>query len=97
MQADSAEVEPQLSNAVSTLTDLASSVGHDTLGYACLLLSSDSTLTVPPGLGKFLNSDEAPWNYLMAAAIIYAIPPVIIYYTFRRHMSGGLTAGGVKG
>ena len=65
--------------------------------YAFLLLSSDSTLTVPPGLGKFLNSDEAPWNYLMAAAIIYAIPPVIIYYTFRRHMSGGLTAGGVKG
>jgi multiple sugar transport system permease protein len=65
--------------------------------YAFLLLSSDSTLTVPPGLGKFLNSDEAPWNYLMAAAIIYAIPPVAIYYTFRKHMSGGLTAGGVKG
>jgi multiple sugar transport system permease protein len=65
--------------------------------YAFLLLSSDSTLTVPPGLGKFLNSDEAPWNFLMAAAIIYAIPPVAIYYTFRRHMSGGLTAGGVKG
>jgi multiple sugar transport system permease protein len=65
--------------------------------YAFLLLSSDSTLTVPQGLGKFLNSDEAPWNFLMAAAIIYAIPPVAIYYTFRRHMSGGLTAGGVKG
>ncbi|HEX3575871.1 MAG TPA: carbohydrate ABC transporter permease, partial [Rhodopila sp.] len=39
--------------------------------YAFLLLSSDANLTVPVGLGKFLNSDEAPWNYLMAAAIIY--------------------------
>lgn len=65
--------------------------------YAFLLLSSDSTLTVPPALGKFLNSDEAPWNFLMAAAIIYAIPPLAIYYAFRRHMSSGLTMGGVKG
>ena len=65
--------------------------------YAFLLLSTESKLTVPVGLGKFLNSDEAPWNYLMAAAILYAIPPMVIYYTFRRKMSGGLTMGGVKG
>lgn len=65
--------------------------------YAFLLLSSDSNITVPVGLGKFLNSDEAPWNYLMAAAIIYALPPMAIYYTFRRKMSSGLTMGGVKG
>ena len=65
--------------------------------YAFLLLSSDATITVPVALGKFLNSDEAPWNYLMAAAIIYALPPLIIYYIFRRYMSAGLTMGGVKG
>ena len=65
--------------------------------YAFLLLSTESKLTVPVGLGKFLNSDEAPWNYLMAAAILYAIPPMVIYYAFRRKMSGGLTMGGVKG
>jgi multiple sugar transport system permease protein len=65
--------------------------------YAFLLLSSDATITVPVGLGKFLNSDEAPWNFLMAAAIIYALPPLVIYYIFRRYMSAGLTMGGVKG
>jgi len=65
--------------------------------YAFLLLSSESRITVPVGLGKFLNSDEAPWNYLMAAAIIYALPPMIIYYAVRRKMSSGLTMGGVKG
>jgi len=65
--------------------------------YAFLLLSAGGTITVPVGLGKFLNSDEAPWNYLMAAAIIYAIPPLVIYYAFRRKMTGGLTMGGVKG
>jgi multiple sugar transport system permease protein len=65
--------------------------------YAFLLLSSDATITVPVALGKFLNSDEAPWNYLMAAAILYALPPLVIYYIFRRYMSAGLTMGGVKG
>jgi len=65
--------------------------------YAFLLLSSDSTITVPVALGKFLNSDESPWNYLMAASIVYAVPPLVIYYIFRRYMSAGLTMGGVKG
>ncbi|MDE2516959.1 MAG: carbohydrate ABC transporter permease [Rhodospirillales bacterium] len=65
--------------------------------YAFLLLSSDQTITVPVALGKFLNSDEAPWNFLMAASIVYALPPVVIYYAFRRYMSAGLTMGGVKG
>ena len=65
--------------------------------YTFLLLSSDRSVTVPVGLGKFMNSDEAPWNYLMAAAIAYALPPIFIYYIFRRHMTGGLTMGGVKG
>jgi multiple sugar transport system permease protein len=65
--------------------------------YAFLLLSGGSVVTVPVALGKFVAGDEAPWNLLMAAAIIYAIPPLIIYYGFRRKMTGGLTMGGVKG
>ena len=62
-----------------------------------LLLSDQKTMTVPVALARFINSDVAPWNYMMATAIIYALPPIAIYYTFRRKMSGGLTLGGVKG
>jgi multiple sugar transport system permease protein len=65
--------------------------------YAFLLLSGGTVVTVPVALGKFLAGDEAPWNLLMAASIIYAIPPLVIYYAFRRKMTGGLTMGGVKG
>lgn len=65
--------------------------------YLFLLLSSQGNMTVPVALGQFLNSDEAPWNLMMATAVIYAIPPIVIYYAFRRHMSAGLTMGGVKG
>jgi multiple sugar transport system permease protein len=65
--------------------------------YQFLLLSSKQSMSVPVALAQFLNSDEAPWNYMMATAIVYAIPPVAIYYAFRRRMSAGLTMGGVKG
>ena len=65
--------------------------------YQFLLLSSKQTMTVPVALAQFLNSDEAPWNYMMATAIVYALPPVAIYYVFRGRMTAGLTMGGVKG
>ncbi len=65
--------------------------------YQFMLLSSVKSMTVPVALAQFLNSDEAPWNYMMATAIIYAIPPVAIYYAFRGRMTAGLTMGGVKG
>ena len=65
--------------------------------YQFLLLSNKRSMTVAVALGKFLNSDVAPWNYMMATAIIYALPPIATYYAFRNRMSSGLTMGGVKG
>jgi multiple sugar transport system permease protein len=65
--------------------------------YQFLLLSSKKSMTVPVALAQFLNSDEAPWNYMMATAVIYSLPPIAVYYTFRKKMTGGLTMGGVKG
>jgi multiple sugar transport system permease protein len=65
--------------------------------YQFLLLSSKQSMTVPVALAQFFNSDEAPWNYMMATAIVYALPPLAIYYAFRRRMAAGLTMGGVKG
>ncbi len=65
--------------------------------YQFLLLSSPDSMTVPVALAQFLNSDESPWNYMMATAVIYAIPPIVMYYAFRRYMASGLTMGGVKG
>ena len=65
--------------------------------YQYLLLSSDKSMTVAVALSQFLNSDESPWNYMMATAIIYSLPPVALYYAFRGKMSAGLTMGGVKG
>jgi multiple sugar transport system permease protein len=65
--------------------------------YQFLMLSDKRSMTVPVALAAFLNSDEAPWNYMMATAIVYAILPIAIYYMVRGRMTAGLTVGGVKG
>ena len=65
--------------------------------YNFLLLSTPQSMTVAVALAQFLNSDELPWNFMMATAIIYSIPPIVLYYGFRRYMAAGLTMGGVKG
>ncbi len=65
--------------------------------YQFLLLSSTRSMTVAVALDQFFDSDEAPWNYMMALAIIYSLPPIAIYFALRRFMVAGLTMGGVKG
>ena len=65
--------------------------------YQYLLLSSTRNMTVAIAIAQFFNSDEAPWNYMMATAIIYSLPPIAIFYALRRYMAAGLTMGAVKG
>jgi len=64
--------------------------------YAFLMLSNERQLTLPVALGNFLAFDDAPWSLLMAAGAIYALPPTLIYYMFRRYMVAGLASGAVK-
>jgi multiple sugar transport system permease protein len=64
--------------------------------YAFLLLSKDTDITLPVALGNFLSADDSPWELLMTTGLIYALPPAAIYYTFKRYMVSGLTAGAVK-
>ncbi len=65
--------------------------------YQYLLFSSTSNMTVAVAIAQFFNSDEAPWNYMMATAIIYSVPPIVIFYALRRYMAAGLTRGAIKG
>ena len=65
--------------------------------YQYVLLSSTRNMTVAVAIAQFFNSDEAPWNYMMATAVIYSLPPIVIFYALRRYMAEGLTRGAVKG
>jgi multiple sugar transport system permease protein len=64
--------------------------------YAFLMLSDEKEVPLAVGLGNFLGADDSPWNLLMAAGLLYALPPAVIYYVFRKYMVAGLTSGSVK-
>jgi multiple sugar transport system permease protein len=64
--------------------------------YAVLFLSGETNITIPVAMGNFLATDNPPWNILMAESVLYSIPPVILYYCFRRHLLSGLVSGAVK-
>ena len=65
--------------------------------YAVLFLSGERYITIPVAMGNFLATDSPPWNLLMAESVLYSIPPVILYYCFRRHLLTGLVTGSVAG
>ncbi len=65
--------------------------------YALLLLTGEQHIPLPVAMGNFLTTDNAPWNLLMAVSTAYSIPPVILYYCFKRYLVSGLVSGAVSG
>jgi len=65
--------------------------------YALLLLTGEPRVTLPVAMSNFLTTDNAPWNLLMAVSTVYAIPPVVLYYCFKRYLVSGLVSGAVAG
>ena len=64
--------------------------------YQYLLLTSDRNMTVAVAIAQFFDADEAPWNYMMAAALVYALPPVVIFLALQRWTAAGFSLGGTR-
>lgn len=65
------------------------------------VLTSPETQTVAVQLQVFSSAQEGGalplYGQLMGAAVVSALPVVVLYMIFQRYLIGGLTAGGVKG
>lgn len=65
--------------------------------YQAVLLTSPSKTTVSMMQGDLFEDPDAAWNAMMAAVIIYALPPIVILFALRRYAAAGLTIGGPRG
>jgi multiple sugar transport system permease protein len=88
---------PLMAPALAAVGTFALLLAWNEYLYQYVLLSSTRHMTVAVAIAQFFNSDEAPWNYMMATAIIYSLPPIVIFYALRRYMAAGLTRGAFKG
>jgi multiple sugar transport system permease protein len=65
--------------------------------FAFVFISKERLYTLSVGLAGMIIGDVLPWGELMAAALLMAIPVIIIYAMGNRFMVSGLTSGAVKG
>ena len=65
--------------------------------YALVFIGSDSQKTLTVGLIGLVRGDTFPWGPMMAASLLGALPPTVVYLVSQRWVVSGLAAGGVKG
>jgi len=88
---------PLMAPALTAVGTFALLLAWNEYLYQYLLLSSTRHMTVAVAIAQFFNSDEAPWNYMMATAILYSLPPLVVFYALRRFLAAGLTRGALRG
>lgn len=62
-----------------------------------LVLSSQTTKTLPIGTLSYFATSGATWNFIGAAAVAAMLPPMLIFLALDRYIVRGLTFGSVKG
>src|SRR6516225_6144619 len=67
---------------------------NDYLYPAVLLAVRNMTVAVTQG--QLFSDTDAPWNAMMAAAIIYVLPPIALLFALRRYVVASLTLAGAE-
>jgi multiple sugar transport system permease protein len=88
---------PLMAPALAAVGTYALLVSWNEYLYQFLLLNSPSKKTVAIAIAEFFENDDSPWNLMVAAALIYSLPPIVTFFALRRYIASGLTMGAVKG
>ena len=83
---------PLLTPALAVVAIYALLLAWNDYLYQILLLNSQSKMTVAMMQGHLFEDPDAAWNAMMAAAIIYSLPPIMMFFALRRYMAAGLTS-----
>lgn len=62
-----------------------------------IMLSSNSTLTIPLGIAKLQSENSTDYGLIMAGAALAAVPILTVFIIFQKYFTQGITMGAVKG
>ena len=66
--------------------------------YATTFMTGEANYTLAAGLYTLQATEmSGSWPIFAAASIVVSLPVLIIFFLCQKHMTSGLTAGGVKG
>jgi multiple sugar transport system permease protein len=84
---------PLITPALTIVAVYALSVAWSDYVYQFVLLSVRN-MTVSVIQAQLFKDTDAPWNAMMAAAILYVLPPLVIFWALRRYIVTGLALKG---
>jgi multiple sugar transport system permease protein len=85
---------PLMTPALAVVAIYALMLAWNDYLYQSVLLSVRN-MTVSVTQGQLFTDADAPWNAMMAAAVIYVLPPIVLLLALRRYVAAGLRIGPV--
>jgi multiple sugar transport system permease protein len=91
-------VLPLLRPALAVVAINAFLLNWNSFLFPLIFTDSDKLRTLPVGLALFSQGEHAvDWGLLMAGSTISALPMLVAFVVFQRHIIEGITAGAEKG
>jgi multiple sugar transport system permease protein len=69
----------------------------DEFMVARTIVTATSRWVASIGLASFIGIYITPWDEILAAAVVFTVPPVILFLLVQRYFIAGLSEGAVKG
>src|SRR5262249_28810167 len=82
---------PLMTPALAVVAVYALMLAWNDYLYPAVLLSPRN-MTIAVTQGNLFTDIDAPWNAMMAAAIIYVLPPIMFLFALRRYVEASLTS-----
>ena len=90
-------VLPLVRPAVAALSVLIFTFVWNDFFWATVLPQGESSKPVTAGLNALNGQFVSNWHLVSAAAILAAMPPVLMFFLMQKHFIAGLTLGATKG
>jgi multiple sugar transport system permease protein len=86
---------PSMTPALAVVAVYALLLAWNDYLYQAVLLSVRN-MTASVIQGQLFTDVDAPWNAMMAAGILYVLPPIALVFALRRYVVATLTVGDVE-
>lgn len=90
-------VLPVAAPGIAAAAIIAFLSGWNDFLFANTFMVSTNKWPVTKGLASFFGQYSTPLDLIMAASVLFALPPVIFFLLLQRRMVAGLSAGAVRG
>ena len=88
---------PLVRPAIAALSVLIFTFVWNDFFWATVLTQGEGSKPVTAGLNALNGQFVSNWHLVSAAAILAAMPPVIMFFLMQKHFIAGLTLGATKG